>query len=48
MLKLILRLLTQPVFAHRSNQKPCEPPCYLSLREMADIPPYHPSSNGRS
>ena len=47
MLKLILRLFTQPVFAHRDNQKQCEPPCYLSLREMADIPPFHPSANRR-
>lgn len=48
MLKLILRLLTQLVFARPSNQKPCEPPSYLSLRETADMPPYHPSADGRS
>jgi hypothetical protein len=42
MLKLILRLLTRPVFAHSGNQKPSEPPCYLSLREMADMPAFHP------
>lgn len=42
MLKWLVRLLTHPVYPHPN------PDCtdYLTLREMADLPPYHPPRDG--
>ncbi len=41
MLKFLYRLLFEKIYI-ASQQSQCELPPYLSLREIADIPPYHP------
>jgi len=46
MLKLIYRLLFEKIYIN-PGQSECELPRYLSLREIADIPPYHPRDRDR-
>lgn len=41
MLKFLYRLLFEKIYIDPC-QPQCELPRYLSLREMADIPPHHP------
>ena len=41
MFALIFRLLTQPVYAD-PRRRADEPPDYLTLKQLADLPSWHP------
>lgn len=45
MLKWIIRLMVQPVYPH-PHARCGGLPDYLTLRELADLPPHHPTEDG--
>lgn len=48
MIKLIYRLLTQKIYPAPYREAEGDLPQYLSLREVADLPPHHPCSERRT
>lgn len=44
MFDLIRRLLIDPIYIPPESERRREPPDYLTLREIFDMPPYHPFS----
>jgi hypothetical protein len=42
MFRLIRKLFTAPIYFDPRRQWPDAPPDYLTLRELADLPAWHP------